>query len=341
VYPFKVKEKLTAYQYLLKDKLAGDKNRELIALLKDLKLAGRQVSKELNTGALAGSLGDYTGSKNSHGEKVKKLDLIANNLFIKSLENGGNCAGVVSEENDKILIFNNENSKNAKYLVLIDPLDGSSNIDVNVPVGTIFSILKKPRGLKKLSTKDFLQEGKKQVAAGYIIYGSSTIYVLTVGKGVDAFTLDPFVNEFYVSQTNIKIPNKARMYSVNQGNFFEFPLPLQEYIRWCEQNDQKTGRPYSLRYVGSMVADLHRSLLKGGLFIYSQSKNAPEGKLRLMYECNPMAFIVEQAGGLATNGKKNILSIKPKSIHQISPIFIGSKEMVELVTKYLRSKLLN
>jgi fructose-1,6-bisphosphatase I len=336
-----VKEKLTAYQYLLKDKLAGDKNRELIALLKDLKLAGRQVSKELNTGALAGSLGDYTGSKNSHGEKVKKLDLIANNLFIKSLENGGNCAGVVSEENDKILLFNNENSKNAKYLVLIDPLDGSSNIDVNVPVGTIFSILKRPRGVKKLSTKDFLQEGKKQVAAGYIIYGSSTIYVLTVGKGVDAFTLDPFVNEFYVSQTNIKIPNKARMYSVNQGNFFEFPLPLQEYIRWCEQNDQKTGRPYSLRYVGSMVADLHRSLLKGGLFIYSQSKNAPEGKLRLMYECNPMAFIIEQAGGLATNGKKNILSIKPKSIHQISPIFIGSKEMVELVTKYLRSKLLN
>jgi|TARA_B110000116_G_C16798753_1_gene568743 fructose-1,6-bisphosphatase I len=336
-----VKEKLTAYQYLLKDKLAGDKNRELIALLKDLKLAGRQVSKELNTGALAGSLGDYTGSKNSHGEKVKKLDLIANNLFIKSLENGGNCAGVVSEENDKILLFNNENSKNAKYLVLIDPLDGSSNIDVNVPVGTIFSILKRPRGVKKLSTKDFLQEGKKQVAAGYIIYGSSTIYVLTVGKGVDAFTLDPFVNEFYVSQTNIKIPNKARMYSVNQGNFFEFPLPLQEYIRWCEQNDQKTGRPYSLRYVGSMVADLHRSLLKGGLFIYSQSKNAPKGKLRLMYECNPMAFIIEQAGGLATNGKKNILSIKPKSIHQISPIFIGSKEMVELVTKYLRSKLLN
>ncbi len=341
MYPFKVKEKLTAYQYLLKDKLAGDKNRELIALLKDLKLAGRQVSKELNTGALAGSLGDYTGSKNSHGEKVKKLDLIANNLFIKSLENGGNCAGVVSEENDKILLFNNENSKNAKYLVLIDPLDGSSNIDVNVPVGTIFSILKRPRGVKKLSTKDFLQEGKKQVAAGYIIYGSSTIYVLTVGKGVDAFTLDPFVNEFYVSQTNIKIPNKARMYSVNQGNFFEFPLPLQEYIRWCEQNDQKTGRPYSLRYVGSMVADLHRSLLKGGLFIYSQSKNAPKGKLRLMYECNPMAFIIEQAGGLATNGKKNILSIKPKSIHQISPIFIGSKEMVELVTKYLRSKLLN
>ena len=336
-----MKEKLTAYQYLLKDKLAGDKNRELIALLKDLKLAGRQVSKELNTGALAGSLGDYTGSKNSHGEKVKKLDLIANNLFIKSLENGGNCAGVVSEENDKILLFNNENSKNAKYLVLIDPLDGSSNIDVNVPVGTIFSILKRPRGVKKLSTKDFLQEGKKQVAAGYIIYGSSTIYVLTVGKGVDAFTLDPFVNEFYVSQTNIKIPNKARMYSVNQGNFFEFPLPLQEYIRWCEQNDQKTGRPYSLRYVGSMVADLHRSLLKGGLFIYSQSKNAPKGKLRLMYECNPMAFIIEQAGGLATNGKKNILSIKPKSIHQISPIFIGSKEMVELVTKYLRSKLLN
>jgi fructose-1,6-bisphosphatase I len=339
VYDSKVDEKLTAYQYLLKEKLSGDKNRELISLLKDLKLAGRQVSKELNTGALAGSLGDYTGSKNSHGEKVKKLDLIANNLFIKSLENGGNCAGIVSEENEKIVIFNNENSKNSKYIVLIDPLDGSSNIDVNVPVGTIFSILKKPKSSKKLTTKDFLQEGTKQIAAGYIIYGSSTIYVLTVGKGVDAFTLDPYVNEFYVSQTNIQIPENARMYSVNQGNFFEFPLALQEYIRWCEQKDVKTGRPYSLRYVGSMVADLHRSLFKGGLFIYSQAKNAPEGKLRLMYECNPMAFIVEQAGGLASDGKKNILSIKPKSIHQKSPIFIGSSSMVKMVSKYLKSKL--
>ena len=284
-------------------------------------------------------MGDYTGSKNTHGEKVKKLDLIANELFIKSLENGGNCAGIVSEENEKILLFNNENSKNARYLVLIDPLDGSSNIDVNVPVGTIFSILKKPKTSKKLSVKDFLQEGKKQIAAGYIIYGSSTIYVLTVGKGVDAFTLDPHVNEFYVSHTNIEIPQNARMYSVNQGNFFEFPLALQEYIRWCEQKDSKTGRPYSLRYVGSMVADLHRSLFKGGLFIYSQAKNAPDGKLRLMYECNPMAYIIEQAGGLATDGKKNILTIKPKSIHQKSPIFIGSSEMVKLVSKYLKSKL--
>ena len=339
MYDFNVNEKLTAYQYLLKEKLAGDKNRELIALLKDLKLAGRQVSKELNTGALTGSLGDNTGSKNTHGEKVKKLDLIANDLFIKSLENGGNCAGIVSEENEKILIFNNPNSKNANYLVLIDPLDGSSNIDVNVPVGTIFSVLKKPKTSKKISVKDFLQEGKKQVAAGYIIYGSSTIYVLTVGKGVDAFTLDPHVNEFYVSQTNIQIPEKARMYSVNQGNFFEFPLALQEYIRWCEQKDPKTGRPYSLRYVGSMVAALHRSLFKGGLFIYSQAKNAPEGKLRLMYECNPMAYIIEQAGGLATDGRKSILTIKPKSIHQKSPIFIGSSEMVKLVDKYLKSKL--
>lgn len=336
MYDLNVKERLTAYQYLLKDKLAGDKNRELIALLKDLKLAARQVSKELNSGALNGTLGELTGSKNTHGEKVKKLDLIANNLFIKSLENGGNCCGLVSEENDKVIIFNNETSKKSKYLVLIDPLDGSSNIDVNVPVGTIFSVLKKPGNQRQTLTKDFLQEGTKQVAAGYIIYGSSTIYVLTVGKGVDAFTLDPVVQEFYLSYKNIKIPKKARMYSVNQGNFFQFSNGVQKYITWCEQKDSKTGRPYSLRYVGSMVADLHRSLLKGGLFIYSQAKGAPQGKLRLMYECNPMAFIIEQAGGLATDGKNDILNIKPKSIHQKSPIYIGSSHMVKNVCKFIK-----
>ena len=336
MYDLTVKERLTAYQYLLKDKLAGDKNRELIALLKDLKLAARQVSKELNSGALNGTLGELTGSKNTHGEKVKKLDLIANNLFIKSLENGGNCCGLVSEENDKVIIFNNETSKKSKYLVLIDPLDGSSNIDVNVPVGTIFSVLKKPANQRQTLTKDFLQEGTKQVAAGYIIYGSSTIYVLTVGKGVDAFTLDPVVQEFYLSYKNIKIPKKARMYSVNQGNFFQFSNGVQKYITWCEQKDSKTGRPYSLRYVGSMVADLHRSLLKGGLFIYSQAKGAPQGKLRLMYECNPMAFIIEQAGGLATDGKNDILNIKPKSIHQKSPIYIGSSDMVKNVCKFIK-----
>ena len=336
MYDLNVKERLTAYQYLLKDKLAGDKNRELIALLKDLKLAARQVSKELNSGALNGTLGELTGSKNTHGEKVKKLDLIANNLFIKSLENGGNCCGLVSEENDKVIIFNNETSKKSKYLVLIDPLDGSSNIDVNVPVGTIFSVLKKPGNQRQALTKDFLQEGTKQVAAGYIIYGSSTIYVLTVGKGVDAFTLDPVVQEFYLSYKNIKIPKKARMYSVNQGNFFQFSNGVQKYITWCEQKDSKTGRPYSLRYVGSMVADLHRSLLKGGLFIYSQAKGAPQGKLRLMYECNPMAFIIEQAGGLATDGKNDILNIKPKSIHQKSPIYIGSSDMVKNVCKFIK-----
>ena len=336
MYDLTVKERLTAYQYLLKDKLAGDKNRELIALLKDLKLAARQVSKELNSGALNGTLGELTGSKNTHGEKVKKLDLIANNLFIKSLENGGNCCGLVSEENDKVIIFNNETSKKSKYLVLIDPLDGSSNIDVNVPVGTIFSVLKKPGNQRQTLTKDFLQEGTKQVAAGYIIYGSSTIYVLTVGKGVDAFTLDPVVQEFYLSYKNIKIPKKARMYSVNQGNFFQFSNGVQKYITWCEQKDSKTGRPYSLRYVGSMVADLHRSLLKGGLFIYSQAKGAPQGKLRLMYECNPMAFIIEQAGGLATDGKNDILNIKPKSIHQKSPIYIGSSDMVKNVCKFIK-----
>ena len=331
-------KKLTAYQYLLKDKLSGDKNRELIALLKDIKLAARQVSKELRNAGLNKILGEYKKLKNIHGEKVKKLDIVANNLFINSLENGGNCAGVVSEELEKIVIFNNEVSKNSKYLVLMDPLDGSSNIDVNVPVGTIFSIFKKSSIKKSTNIKDFIQKGNRQVAAGYIIYGSSTIYVLTVGKGVDAFTLDPVVQEFYLSHENIKIPKSGRSYSVNQGNFYEFPIALQEYIRWCEQEDAKSGRPYSLRYVGSMVADIHRSILKGGLFIYSKSKRAASGKLRLMYECNPMAFIVEQAGGLAIDGDKRILDIAPKSIHQKSPIFIGSSEMVKLISKFIKSK---
>ena len=337
----KKKERLTAYQYLLKDKLSGDKNRELIALLKDIKLAGRQVAKELNSATLNNTIGEMYGKKNTHGEDVKKLDIIANNLFIQSLENGGNCAGIVSEEKEKVLIFNNEVSRNSKYLVCIDPLDGSTNIDVNVPVGTIFSVLKRPNLVDKTFSKDFLQIGSKQVAAGYIIYGSSTIYVLTVGKGVDAFTLDPVVQEFYLSHENITIPKKGRMYSVNQGNFYEFPLALQEYIRWCEQEDIKSGRPYSLIYVGSMVADIHRSLLKGGLFIYSKSKSATAGKLRLLYECNPMAFLIEQAGGMATDGKKRILDIAPKSIHQKSPIFIGSADMVKQINKFLKSRLFN
>ena len=341
MYDFIVRKKLTAYQYLLKDKLSGDKNRELIALLKDIKLAARQVSKELNSAGLNKILGDQKGLRNIHGEKVKKLDVIANNLFINSLKMGGNCAGVVSEELEKTLIFNNEVSKSSKYLVLIDPLDGSSNIDVNVPVGTIFSIFKRSSTKRGVHAKDFLQKGDKQVAAGYIIYGSSTIYVLTVGKGVDAFTLDPIVQEFYLSHKNLKIPKKGRMYSVNQGNFYEFPPALQEYIRWCEQEDPKNGRPYSLRYGGSMVADIHRSLLKGGLFIYSKSKRAPNGKLRLMYECNPMTFIIEQAGGLGIDGERRILDIAPKSIHQKSPIFIGSSEMVKLVSKFIKSKQFN
>ena len=204
----KIKEKLTAYQYLLKDKLSGDKNRELIALLKDIKLAARQVAKELNSATLNNTIGDLSGKKNTHGEEVKKLDIVANNLFIKSLENGGNYAGIVSEEKDKVLIFNNEVSRSSKYLVCIDPLDGSTNIDVNVPVGTIFSVLKRPTVSDKTFSKDFLQVGSRQVAAGYIIYGSSTIYVLTVGKGVDAFTLDPVVQEFYLSHKDIKIPKR-------------------------------------------------------------------------------------------------------------------------------------
>jgi fructose-1,6-bisphosphatase I len=311
---------------------------ELSRLLRDIGLAAKIVNREVNKAGLVDILGS-AGTTNIQGEEVKKLDVFANKRFIAALKLGGECCGIASEENKDFIIVDDERSRDAKYVVALDPLDGSSNVDVNVSVGTIFSIYRRISPLGGPCTlEDFLQKGSKQVAAGYIIYGSSTMLVYTTGNGVNGFTLDPSIGEFCLSHPNMRMPKTGKTYSINQGNFVSFPEGVKEYIRYCKQEDKSTGRPYSLRYIGSMVADIHRNLITGGVFIYPPTKDAPCGKLRLLYECNPMAFIVEQAGGRATDGFNRILDIQPKELHQRTPIFIGSEEMVlkaeEFIARY-------
>lgn len=312
-----------------------DAKGELSRLLRDIGLASKIVHREVNKAGLVDILGD-TGTTNVQGEKVKKLDVFANSRFIASLKMGGACCGIASEENENFIIIDDELSQNAEYIVALDPLDGSSNIDVNVSVGTIFSIYKRGSlqgGFCQLA--DFLQRGYEQVSAGYIIYGSSTMMVYTTGKGVNGFTLDPSIGEFCLSHPDIKIPKSGQMYSVNQGNYSKFKKGVQKYISYCGEDDKNTNRPYSLRYVGSLVADIHRNLLKGGIFMYPSTSTMPYGKLRLLYECNPMAFIVEQAGGKAINGKDDILQLHPTDLHQRTPMFIGSTDMVNMLSEFI------
>jgi fructose-1,6-bisphosphatase I len=313
-----------------------DAKGELSRLLRDIGLAAKIVNREVNKAGLVDILGE-AGSINVQGEKVKKLDLFANYRFIAALKMGRACCGIASEENENFIIINDELSQNADYILAMDPLDGSSNIDVNVSVGTIFSIYKRislSGGLCQLA--DFLQKGIKQAAAGYVIYGSSTMLVYTTGIGVNGFTLDPSIGEFCFSHPDIRIPKTGRTYSVNQGYYSKFNKGVQKYIAYCSEEDTDTGRPYSLRYVGSLVADIHRNLLSGGIFMYPSTTDLPDGKLRLLYECNPMAFIVEQAGGKATDGINNILEIKPDDLHQRKPLFIGSEEMVNTACRFLK-----
>lgn len=301
---------------------------ELSRLLRDIGLAAKIVNREVNKAGLVDILGT-TGSTNIQGEEVKKLDIYANRRFIAALKLGGECCGIASEENEDFLIVDSEVSKDAKYVVSLDPLDGSSNIDVNVSVGTIFSIYRRISPSPGPCTlEDFLQKGSEQVATGYVVYGSSTMMVYTTGHGVNGFTLDPSIGEFCLSHPDMQMPKSGKTYSINQGNFISFPEGVKEYIRYCKEYDKATKRPYSLRYIGSMVADIHRNLITGGIFIYPATKDAPNGKLRLLYECNPMAFIVEQAGGRASDGFRRILDIKPQELHQRTPLFIGSEEMV-------------
>ena len=301
---------------------------ELSRLLHDIGIAAKIIHREVNKAGLVNILG-AAGYQNVQGEEQQKLDVFADNQFINAFLAGGEVCAIASEENDDILVF--ENRKEAKYIVCFDPLDGSSNIDVNVSIGTIFSIYKRLSPDCDVSEKDFLQKGTEQVAAGYVIYGSSTMLVYTTGHGVNGFTLDPSIGEFCLSHPQIKIPEEGKIYSINEGSFNLFPKAIQEYLKWVKQDDKSTNRPYSARYIGSMVADLHRNLIKGGIFMYPATTKAPNGKLRLLYECNPMAFIVEQAGGKATTGEKRIMEIEPENLHQRVPILIGSKKMVEQV----------
>lgn len=310
---------------------------ELSRLLRDIGIASKIVNREVRKAGLADVLGDY-GTVNVQGEGQKKLDVYANDQFIKALSSGGECCVIASEENEECIFIQSEVSKNAKYIVAIDPLDGSSNIEVNVSIGTIFSIYRKVNEHEPASMKDVLQAGTEQVAAGYIVYGSSTMLVYTTGKGVNGFTLDPSIGEFCLSHPNIKIPDHGRIYSINEGNYVHFPAGIKQYIKYCQEECKESNRPYISRYIGSMVADIHRNLLKGGVFLYPQTALHPNGKLRLAYECNPLAFIIEQAGGRASNGEQRILEIQPKELHQRSPIFIGNTEMVLVVEKMIREQ---
>jgi fructose-1,6-bisphosphatase I len=308
---------------------------ELSALLRDLGLAAKRVNVEVNKAGLVDILGD-AGTVNVQGEDVKKLDVFANNQFMGVLKHGISCAGIGSEEMDEFVVFDDEVSNNSKYVVLFDPLDGSGNIDVNVSIGTIFSIYRRLSPLGSPCTKeDFLQPGNKQVAAGYMIYGSSTMMVYATKRGVNGFTLDPSIGEFSLSHPDIKCPPSGKIYSVNHGNFFQYDEGVREYINVCQKKDKSTGGPYTQRYIGSMVADVHRNLIKGGIFMYPGTLDKPKGKLRLLYECNPFAFIVEVAGGRATNGKQRILDIQPTELHQRTPFFVGSKDMMDELDSHL------
>ena len=311
---------------------------ELSSLLRDIGLAAKRVNVEVNKAGLVDILGD-AGEMNVQGEEVKKLDVFANNQFMGVLRHGISCAGIGSEELDDIVIFNDEVSNNSKYICLFDPLDGSSNIDVNVSIGTIFSVYRRVSELGKPATEaDFLQPGVKQIAAGYIIYGSSTMMVYATRRGVNGFTLDQSIGEFTLSHPDIKCPETGKFYSVNHGNFFQYEEPVKKYITECQKKTKNNGGPYTQRYIGSMVADIHRNLIKGGIFMYPAVLDKPKGKLRIMYECNPCAFIIEVAGGKATNGKQRMLDVQPTGLHQRTPFFAGSKLMMEELESFINEK---
>ncbi|NKI75365.1 class 1 fructose-bisphosphatase [Dickeya sp. CFBP 2040] len=309
---------------------------ELTALLSAIKLGAKIIHRDINKAGLVDILGT-SGVSNVQGETQMKLDLYANEKLKAALKARGEVAGIASEEEDEIVIFDGERAENAKYVVLMDPLDGSSNIDVNVSVGTIFSIYRRitPLGMP-VREEDFLQPGHKQVAAGYIVYGSSTMLVYTTGHGVHAFTYDPSLGVFCLSHERVRFPEKGNMYSINEGNYIKFPLGVKKYLKYCQEQDEATQRPYTTRYIGSLVADFHRNLLKGGIYLYPSTASYPEGKLRLLYECNPMAFLAEQAGGKASDGKNRILDLVPQKLHQRAPFFVGNTSMVEDLEGFLR-----
>ncbi len=307
---------------------------ELSRLINSIRLAAKVVNHEVNKAGLVDITG-AAGETNIQGEDQQKLDVYANEKFIQTLTNREIVCGIASEENDDfITIAGSKNDHKNKYVVLMDPLDGSSNIDVNVSVGTIFSIYRRvsPVGTP-VQLEDFLQPGNKQVAAGYVVYGTSTMLVYTTGHGVNGFTLNPALGSWYLSHPSMQFPEKGNIYSVNEGNYVHFPRGVKNYIKYCQE--EKEDRPYTSRYIGSLVSDFHRNMIKGGIYFYPTTSSAPDGKLRLLYECNPMAFIAEQAGGKASNGFSRILDIDPTELHQRVPFFCGNKEMVEKAEEFM------
>jgi len=308
---------------------------ELSRLINSIRLAGKIVNHEVNKAGLVDILG-AAGEENIQGEDQQKLDVYANEVFINTLVNREIVCGIASEEEDDFITIKGGNKKHDnKYIVLMDPLDGSSNIDVNVSVGTIFSIYRRitPDGTP-VTINDFLQPGKQQVAAGYIVYGTSTMIVYSTGHGVNGFTLNPAIGTYYLSHPNMKFPEKGNIYSVNEGNYVHFPEGVKKYIKYCQEEEGE--RPYTSRYIGSLVSDFHRNIIKGGIYFYPSTSKNPDGKLRLLYECNPMAFLAERAGGKASNGFNRILDIKPSELHQRVPFFCGNKDMVDKLEAFMQ-----
>jgi fructose-1,6-bisphosphatase I len=307
---------------------------DLSKIFRDIKFAAKIVNRDVRKAGLVDILGAF-GTVNVQGEEVKKLDMLANEEFKSSLTLGGDCCAIISEEEEDIHHIETTLNVNSKYIIAMDPLDGSSNIDVNASIGTIFSVYKRisPVG-GPVTMDDVLQKGINQVAAGYIIYGSSTMMVFTTGNGVNAFTLDASIGDFCLSHPDIKIPEDGNIYSINDGIYDRMEPGVQHYLDYCRNSTTK--ETYSARYIGSMVADFHRNMLKGGIFMYPATTDAPKGKLRLMFESNPMAFITEQAGGKATTGHVRILEIQPTEIHQRNPVFMGSTHMVEKVEEFMK-----
>ncbi|CAL2058050.1 class 1 fructose-bisphosphatase [Tenacibaculum sp. 190524A05c] len=308
---------------------------ELSRLINSIRLAAKVVNHEVNKAGLVDIIG-AAGETNIQGEDQQKLDVYANDKFIQTLTNRNIVCGIASEEEDDFIVVNSqdENHQN-KYVVLIDPLDGSSNIDVNVSVGTIFSIYRRvtPVGTP-VSKEDFLQKGSEQVAAGYVVYGTSTMLVYTTGDGVNGFTLNPAIGTFYLSHPNMQFPEDGKIYSVNEGNYIHFPIGVKKYIKYCQE--EEGDRPYTSRYIGSLVSDFHRNMIKGGIYMYPKSSKNSNGKLRLLYECNPMAFLAEQAKGKASDGFNRIMDVQPTELHQRIPFFCGSKNMVEKAEEFMK-----
>jgi fructose-1,6-bisphosphatase I len=312
---------------------------DLTRLLNNIGVASKVVNREVNAAGLVDILGK-AGKSNIQGEDVMKLDEFANERFIRVLGSSGEVCAIASEENHDIIRFNNEFAREGKYVVCIDPLDGSSNIDVNVSIGTIFSIyhrVTEPGAVAEL--KDILQPGSKQVAGGYVLYGSSTMLVYTTGLGVTGFTFDPSIGEYCLSHYKIDMPKNGHIYSVNEGNYKQFSPGIRKYIDACKGMKPDGSDALSARYIGSLVSDFHRNLLKGGIYMYPSTRKQPGGKLRLLYECNPIAFLAEQAGGMATDGQGNrIMDIVPGAIHQRTPFFAGSGRMVEELERFIREE---